>query len=149
VHNPGNNNEQLVKVKLPSAPESSASHSAEPAQTKKPASYVQRVRECHPAVKACLAIVRHPPRMPMVAETKHVARRVGWQLSIQILALTLLHIHTLPGGPLPLLCSRAHAGVVLPHPHRTLPHSDTHSSFVFSKRKLQKLCVGRPGPVSL
>jgi len=27
----------------------------------------------------------------------------------QILALTLLHIHTLPGGPLPLLCSRAHA----------------------------------------
>jgi len=34
----------------------------------------------------------------------------------QILALTLLDIHTLPGGPLPLLCSRAHAGVVLPHP---------------------------------
>jgi len=31
---------------------------------------------------------------------------------LQILALTLLHIHTLPGGPLPLLCSRAHAGVV-------------------------------------
>ena len=46
---------------------------------------------------------------------------------IQILALTLLHIHTLTGGPLPLLCSRAHAGVVLPHPPRTLPHSDTHS----------------------
>jgi len=45
----------------------------------------------------------------------------------QILALTLLHIHTLPGGPLPLLCSRAHAGLVLPHPPRTLPHSDTHS----------------------
>jgi len=25
---------------------------------------------------------------------------------VQILALTLLHIHTLPRGPLPLLCSR-------------------------------------------
>jgi len=32
----------------------------------------------------------------------------------QILALTLLHIHTLPGGPLLLLCSRAHAGVDMP-----------------------------------
>jgi len=35
-------------------------------------------------------------------------------IMVQILALTLLHIHTLPGGPQPLLCSRAHAGVVLP-----------------------------------
>jgi len=42
-------------------------------------------------------------------------------LVLQILALTLLHIHTLPGGPLPLLCSRAHAGVVLPHTPRALP----------------------------
>ena len=38
---------------------------------------------------------------------------------VQILALTLLHIHTLPGGPLPLLCSRAHAGMDLPPPSHT------------------------------
>jgi len=38
---------------------------------------------------------------------------------LHILARTLLHIHTLPGGPLPLLCSRAHAGVVLPLPSHT------------------------------
>jgi len=35
-------------------------------------------------------------------------------MGLQILALTLLHIHTLPGGPLPLLCSRAHAGCPCP-----------------------------------
>ena len=29
---------------------------------------------------------------------------------VQILALTLLHLHTLPGGPLPLLCSRSRVG---------------------------------------
>jgi len=38
----------------------------------------------------------------------------------------MLHIHTLPGGPLPLLCSLAHTGVALPHPPRTL-HTQTHT----------------------
>ena len=101
---------------------------------------------------------------------------------VQILALTLLHIHTLPGGPLPLLCSRG--GGLTPPPSHTLTQDALvralcpvalragllraawrtalcawrwrkagsflpHSSFVFSKRKLQKLCVGRWGPVSL
>jgi len=40
----------------------------------------------------------------------------------QILALTLLHIHTLPGGPLPLLCSRSREGG-----GGGVPHSLTHS----------------------
>jgi len=85
--------------------------------------------------------------------------RIAYTIALQILALTLLHIHTLPGGPLPLLSSRAHAGVVLPHPPRTLAHPDTHSllrdcdgrllSLSLSLWKLQKLCVGRWGPVSL
>jgi len=61
----------------------------------------------------------------------------------QIIALTLLHIHTLPGGPLPLLCSRAHAGVVLPHPPRTLPHSDTDT------HSLLRDCDGRLLSLSL
>ena len=48
---------------------------------------------------------------------------------LQILALTLLHVR---------LALAKGRWLFLPH-----------SSFVFSKRKLQKLCVGRWGPVSL
>jgi len=51
---------------------------------------------------------------------------VGVDLSSsQILATDSASGMELPGGPLPLLCSRAHAGVVLSPP--LSPHSDTHS----------------------
>ena len=53
---------------------------------------------------------------PLLAVSSKSSLGGRWQ---QILALTLLHIHTLPGGPLPLLCSHAHAGVVLPPPSHT------------------------------
>ena len=49
----------------------------------------------------------------------------------QILALTLLYIHTLPGGPLP----------------GEKPVAFCRTLVLFSKRKLQKLCVGRWGPM--
>jgi len=63
---------------------------------------------------------------------------IGVYLGEQILALTLLHIHTLPGGPLPLLCSRAHAGVVLPPPSHTP-----------TKKKTQETVCGSLGAFSL
>jgi len=44
---------------------------------------------------------------------------------VQILALTLLHIHTLPGGPLSLLCSRSREGGGPTPPPRAFPHADT------------------------
>ena len=53
--------------------------------------------------------------------------RLSRTTNLQILALTLLHIHTLSGGPLPLLCSRSREGGGPTPPPRTLPHSDRHS----------------------
>jgi len=45
-------------------------------------------------------------------------------LNVQIQALTLLDMHTLPGGPLLLLCSRFREGG---RPHPTPSHTPTHS----------------------
>jgi len=99
----------------------------------------------------CMAYKREVERGGCILGTSH---------AIQILALTLLHIHTLPGGDalVRALCPVALRAGLLRAAWRTalcawrwrkagsyLPHS----SFVFSKRKLQKLCVGRWGPVSL
>jgi len=50
--------------------------------------------------------------------------RCKYNPNIQILGLTLLYIHTLPGGPLPLLCSRSREGGGPTSPPRTLPHPE-------------------------